>query len=148
MVSGAEPKVEPGAIAAVKRTIPIKEPPPFKWKLIGYVEGLTVTLLKAIELPDAEAQLVRLAEEGYYRGLQIFPIDAKVPNDPQAARHSKERKAKELVVSKEKARKEAAKKPAAKAPVSKPVTIKSVKKTEVKPVVKPKAAAKKPSKKK
>ena len=143
------PVIPPDPVSAAKRTIAIKEPPPFKWKLMGYVDGLTVTLLKAVEREDAEAQMTRLEEEGYYRGLEIYPIDAKVPADPQAARHAKEKKARDKAAAQEKARKDAAaaKRDAAAKKASaarKPVTVKALKK----PASKPKAAAKKTAKKK
>lgn len=128
----------------VKRTIPVKEPPPFKWKLMGYVDGYTVTLLKAIEREDAEAQLLRLQEEGYYRGLEIYPIDAKVPADPDAGRIHRERKAKEKTAAREAAAKESARRSAAakRSSPSKPARKPAAK------AAKPRPAAKKSAKKK
>ena len=118
-----------------------KEPPAFKWKLAGYVDGLTVTLLKAVDQAEVEAQLERLQAEGYYRDLTIYPIDAKVPPDPMAARFAKERKAAERAAAPAKGSKSAhrpAKAPAAKAAPAK------AKPKPVKPAArKPAPAAKK-----
>ncbi len=59
-----------------------KEPPAFAWKLTGYADGLTLTLLKCVERKDAEAQLVRLEKEGYYTGLLITALTDPVPPGP------------------------------------------------------------------
>ncbi len=59
-----------------------KEPPAFAWKLTGYADGLTLTLLKCVERKDAEAQLVRLEKEGYYTGLLISALTDPVPPGP------------------------------------------------------------------
>lgn len=67
-----------------------KEVPSFEWKLIGYADGLTLTLLKSVEHKDVEAQLNRLQSEGHYLGLAIYPIDAKVPPPPPGARRKAE----------------------------------------------------------
>ena|GEM_PF-3878389 len=69
-----------------------KEVPQFQWKLTGYVDGLTVTLLKAVERSELEPQCERLAGDGYYRGVAIHPIDAKVPPDPLAAKFARAKK--------------------------------------------------------
>jgi hypothetical protein len=61
-----------------------KEPPAFAWKLTGYSDGLTLTLLKCVDPKDAESQLERLQQEGRYKGLLISPIDAPVPPPPDA----------------------------------------------------------------
>lgn len=66
-----------------------KEVPAFEWKLVGYVDGLTVTLLKSVERSEVEAQLERLSNESYYRDVTIYPIDAEVPPDPLAAKFAK-----------------------------------------------------------
>lgn len=61
-----------------------KEPPAFAWKLTGYSEGLTLTLLKCVDPKDAESQLERLRQEGRYKGLLISPIEVPVPPPPDA----------------------------------------------------------------
>ena len=68
--------------AASRAVAKKKEPPPFAWKLTGYADGLTLTLLKCIEKKDAEAQKARLECEGYYTGLMITPLDAPVSPPP------------------------------------------------------------------
>jgi hypothetical protein len=59
-----------------------KEPPAFAWKLTGYADGLTLTLLKCVERKDADAQLARLEKEGYYTGLLVTPLTDSVPPAP------------------------------------------------------------------
>jgi len=61
-----------------------KEPPAFAWKLTGYSDGLTLTLLKCVDPKDAESQLERLQQEGRYKGLLISPIEVPVPPPPDA----------------------------------------------------------------
>lgn len=74
-------EVEPGVPA--KRAIGPKEPPPFKWKLIGHARHMALTLFKAAEREDVEAQLERTRKEGYYTNLQILDINTKVEQPPQ-----------------------------------------------------------------
>ncbi len=59
-----------------------KEPPAFAWKLTGYADGLTLTLLKCVDKKDADAQMERLQAEGYYTGLLVSAIDDTVPPPP------------------------------------------------------------------
>jgi hypothetical protein len=86
----AKPPEEANTAAGPKKAVSDprqKEGPGFEWKLVGYADGLTLTLLKAVEHKDAEAQLNRLRSEGYYDGLAIYPIDAAVPPPPSSRRH-------------------------------------------------------------
>lgn len=55
-----------------------KEVIPFEWKLIGESYGVALTLFKAIERADVEAQLGRVDREGYYRNLRILEANEKV----------------------------------------------------------------------
>ncbi|MBN1514185.1 MAG: hypothetical protein JXB13_19370 [Phycisphaerae bacterium] len=77
-------KVEEGSegVASGSSAARKKEPPAFAWKLTGYADGLTLTLLKCVERKDAEAQLVRLEKEGYYTGLLITALTDPVPPGP------------------------------------------------------------------
>lgn len=62
-----------------------KEVIPFAWKVCGYAyDGHTLTLFKAVECADAEAQLARLQQEAYYEGLKVYGIDEAVPPSPLA----------------------------------------------------------------
>lgn len=74
----AEPDVPDKPVAPVKRTPGVKEVIPFKWKLVGAANGLVLTLFKSVEREDADAQLVRIAGEGYYKDLRILDADAPV----------------------------------------------------------------------
>jgi hypothetical protein len=55
-----------------------KEVIPFKWKLLAVADGLTLTLFKAVEREDVEAQLDRLRNEAYYSDLRIVGIEEKI----------------------------------------------------------------------
>ena len=101
---GAAPSKESGAIAAgatdkkesdatsdaaAKRTAPrrslnVKEIPPFEWKLVGKSRGVFLTLFKAVSLEDVEAQLERVRRDGYYTEISILPLDEpiKQPRPP------------------------------------------------------------------
>lgn len=61
-----------------KKSLGPKEPPAFMWKLVGKSGGYVLTLFKAAEREDVEAQLQRLAREGYYQDLEILDINAEV----------------------------------------------------------------------
>ena len=120
--------------AASRAVAKKKEPPPFAWKLTGYADGLTLTLLKCIEKKDAEAQKARLECEGYYTGLMITPLDAPVSPPPNVRKKWEPEPSFTTRTSKKKtaAKKKAAakKKPAAKkrVPVRKKAGKKAVKK--------------------
>lgn len=70
----------PGVVGAGPGRKPLgaKEIIPFKWKLIGKSSGLFVTLFKAVEQEEVQAQFDRLQREGYYTELQIVDVNAKV----------------------------------------------------------------------
>ena len=76
-----------------KKPIGVKEVPAFEWKLVGLSCGVRVTLFKAVERPDVEAQLGRLRKDGYYKELEILDNDAKV-TQPKSATTKKATKAK------------------------------------------------------
>lgn len=65
-----------------------KEPIPFQWKLIGRSHDLIVTLFKAIEREEVEAQQARVAKDGYYTGLQILDVNAVVAQPKPKRRRS------------------------------------------------------------
>jgi hypothetical protein len=116
---------EANTAASPKRAVPDprqKEGPGFEWKLVGYADGLTLTLLKSVEHKDVEAQLNRLQSEGYYDGLAIYPIDASVPPPPSSSRHrggnAPSRKG-AARAKQSRARKDDAKRPAKRVPVRK-----------------------------
>lgn len=62
-----------------RRSIGAKEVIPFAWKLVGRSDGMTLTLFKAIERDEVEAQLERSVREGYYTDLKILPIAPPPP---------------------------------------------------------------------
>lgn len=67
-----------GTPPVVKRPLGAKEIIPFEWKLLARSSGLVLTLFKAIEREDVEAQLERVRREGYYTNLRIVGADEKV----------------------------------------------------------------------
>ncbi|MCG3130940.1 MAG: hypothetical protein FLDDKLPJ_01714 [Phycisphaerae bacterium] len=67
-----------------RRSIGAKEIIPFAWKLVGRSDGMTLTLFKAIEREEVEAQLERSVREGYYTDLKILPIAPPPPPPPIA----------------------------------------------------------------
>ena len=84
-----------------KRPLGTKEVIPFEWKLVGVAQGFALTLFKAVDLADVEAQLERVKREGYYTDLRILGIDEKVkqpkpikpPKEATTRRKSKTAKA-------------------------------------------------------
>jgi len=72
-------KTEKEAVAPVasKKPLGVKEVIPFRWKLVGTSGGLTLTLFKAVERADVEAQYERVCNEGYYKDARILEIDPK-----------------------------------------------------------------------
>jgi len=134
--------------AAPKKPIGVKEVPAFAWKLVGLSCGVRVTLFKAVERPDVEAQLGRLHKDGYYKDLEILDIDAKV-TQPKSAAPKKTAKAKAKASPAKKKTSETTSK-AAKAK-NKPAPARKVKtaaKSRAKAAAKPsaKAATKSPAK--
>ncbi len=138
--SEAAPPAEGGDAAARKRGpgrpgAPA-EPPPFRWKLVGQSAGVAVTLIKCIEREEVEAQLVRLLEEGYYRELNIVPIDPSAAPRPAPAATKADKPAAEPKPGKTAApptKPAPAKRSPAKSPATAPKTsAKTVKKTAAK----------------
>jgi len=86
---------------APKKPIGVKEVIAFEWKLVGLSCGVRVTLFKAVERPDVEAQLGRLRKDGYYKELEILDNDAKV-TQPKSATTKKAVKAKATLAKKKK----------------------------------------------
>lgn len=78
---------------AGKRTLGVKEPIVFKWKLIGTSNNMAMTLFKAVEREDVDAQFERMQREGYYTDLKILEADAKVeqPSQPKGAHKASSR---------------------------------------------------------
>lgn len=60
-----------------------KEVPAFKWKLMGRSGDMFLTLFKAVEREEVEAQLERLGKDSYYRDLRILDADTVVPQSAQ-----------------------------------------------------------------
>lgn len=77
------------AIPAGKKSLGQKEVIPFEWKLIGDAEGYSLTLFKAIEREEVEAQFERVQKEGYYKNLKILTNDAKVAQTKTAKKAKK-----------------------------------------------------------
>lgn len=82
--------VAPASVVARKPGAP-KEVPPFRWKIVGYSHGIPLVLFKSAEQADAEAQLPRYQEEGYYSDLAMHPVEKKIPlpKDVVLAPHAK-----------------------------------------------------------
>ena len=74
-VEEEKPRPQP---SSAKKSPGTKEVIAFKWKLVGESYGVALTLFKAIERPDVEAQLTRVDREGYYKNLRILEADEKV----------------------------------------------------------------------
>ncbi len=55
------------------------EPIPMKWKVVGFSDGIPVTLLKATEKIAANREAERLQEESSYANIGVYSIDAKIP---------------------------------------------------------------------
>ncbi len=74
----AEEAEERAPASHARKPAGAKEVIPFQWKLIGEAHGVALTLFKAIERADVEAQLERVNREGYYRNLRILELAEKV----------------------------------------------------------------------
>ena len=150
-MNASEKTPKPADRSTTRRHITAKEVPQFQWRLIGHVDGLTVTLLKAVERTELEPQCERLKGDGYYRGVAIYPIDAKVPPDPLAAKFAREKKAAQAKPAAKKTRKKAKKKAKAvrakakvkKKPAKRPARTTTGKKTTAKKTSGKKTTAKK-----
>ncbi len=109
-IPAAQPAPTPSNLFASRRGA-AKEPPPFKWKLVAESDGFNVVLLKTIEKKDAQNAQENLKEQGYYDRLQIYPIDASIPQPKLEAirkreRKEEERRAKQAAIEAERKRKE------------------------------------------
>ena len=111
-----------------------KEVVPFAWKLVGESFGAILTLFKATERAEVEAQLERARADGYYSNLRILENSEETKQPPSAVRLpqigkpaieeakpkpkrkiSRTKRAKSSAAKAASPRKAAAKKPAAKA---------------------------------
>lgn len=63
---------------APRRSLNVKEIPPFEWKLVGKSRGVFLTLFKAVSRDDVEAQLERVRHDGYYTETSILPLDEPI----------------------------------------------------------------------
>ena len=123
------------------------------WKLIGTSNNMTLTLFKAVEREDVDAQYERTRKEGYYTDLKIVDADAKVdqPSLPKGMKKESPRSGRGGKGGPSLAtRPEIAKRPAT--PSRKPTTARSALKSEVKPTKKKTGSSprtsKRPAKKK
>lgn len=91
------PASAPGGPVPGRKSLGVKEPIVFKWKVVGRSANMNVTLFKSVEREESEAQLDRLTRDGYYTHLQIMEAAAKVeqPPQPRETKESKKAKAKE-----------------------------------------------------
>ena len=71
-----------------KKPLGAKEVPRFEWKLLGESHGMILTLFKAVDRTEVEAQLERVRKEGYYTHLRIVEADMKIkqPKPPKSAK--------------------------------------------------------------
>lgn len=70
-----------------KKPLGVKEVIPFEWKLVGVSANLMVTLFKATERAEVDAQCERLRKDGYYQDLQVLPLDENIAQ-PKAAKNA------------------------------------------------------------
>lgn len=88
------PASAPGGPVPGRKSLGVKEPIVFKWKVVGRSGHMNVTLFKSVEREEADAQLERLTRDGYYTNLLIMEAAAKVEQPPQP-KEVKKPKAKE-----------------------------------------------------
>jgi len=81
------PSAAPAAHGPVagKRALGVKEPIIFKWKLIGTSNGMALTLFKAVEREDVDAQFERIQREAINRNLRI-PTPKRRADQPHSPR--------------------------------------------------------------
>jgi len=89
------PASAPGGPVPGRKSLGVKEPIIFKWKIIGHSAGMNLTLFKSVEREEVEAQLERLTRDGYYTNLQILEASAKVEQPPQPKEAKKAAKVRE-----------------------------------------------------
>lgn len=88
------PASAPGGPVPGRKSLGVKEPIVFNWKIVGRSGHMNVTLFKSVEREEVEAQLERLTRDGYYTNLQILEAKAKVEQPPQP-KEAKKAKVKE-----------------------------------------------------
>jgi hypothetical protein len=149
--NGEAPKTNGGvapAAAPARRQLGSKEPIVFKWKLLGTSGDYILTLFKAVEREDVEAQLERVRKDGYYADLRIVENDYKIVQpkrpEPKATKAAKAKKAPKKAAAK--AKKSPAKKAAAKKAKA-PARAKSTAKKPMAAAKKARATTKKATKK-
>lgn len=92
---GAARDVAKPAGSTGKKPLGVKEVIPFEWKLVGSSGGLVLTLFKAIERVDVEAQMERVDREGFYKDLRVLPANEPL-KQVKAIKAAKEKAAKAL----------------------------------------------------
>ena len=142
-----EPNQKVRQVSTGKRPLGTKEVIPFQWKLVGVSDGIALTLFKAVEREDVEAQLERSEREGYYTDLRILDIDEKVvqPKPPKPPKAAVRRRAKKARRPPAKAAKQ--KKPAKVKSAARSTAKKGAKKAPAKAAKKKKASPKSTKKK-
>jgi len=87
------PASAPGGPVPGRKSLGVKEPIVFNWKIVGRSGHMNVTLFKSVEREEVESQIERLTRDGYYTHLQILEAKAKVeqPPQPKEAKKAKER---------------------------------------------------------
>lgn len=88
------PASAPGGPVPGRKSLGVKEPIVFNWKIVGRSGHMNVTLFKSVEREEVEAQLERLTRDGYYTHLQILEAKAVVEQPPQP-KEAKKAKVKE-----------------------------------------------------
>jgi hypothetical protein len=88
------PASAPGGPVPGRKSLGVKEPIVFNWKIVGRSGHMNVTLFKSVEREEVEAQLERLTRDGYYTHLQILEAKAVVEQPPQP-KETKKAKVKE-----------------------------------------------------
>ncbi len=74
----------PGSAQRPRKGPGTKDVPPFEWKLVGEANGVILTLFKAVERDEVEAQHVRLTKDGYYTKLRILDVNEKLKQPASA----------------------------------------------------------------
>ena len=77
------PASAPGGPVPGRKSLGVKEPIVFMWKIVGRSGHMNVTLFKSVEREEVETQIERLTRDGYYTHLQILEATAKVEQPPQ-----------------------------------------------------------------
>jgi len=133
--------------AAARKAGAAKEGPQFAWKVVGYSQGIPLTLLRAVDRDDADAHLQRYREEGYYSNLGVFPIDERIPlpKEVQLSLAAQLDAASEKRARKPSAKAAGRRTAAAKSPAKPAGTAKAAGKTPAKKAPKPAPKAKTPS---